>query len=117
MEHTHRRPHNQLKHPWLTYLLILFVPLAGFSIQVGFSLKPYMIFLIVVFFLYASSFIFDRLQPFEWTMLMFYFLYCFSGIFFNLLNGKFTNYHWRHFVFGILPFNEGRSNAEHESCD
>lgn len=83
MEHTHRRPHNQLKHPWLTYLLILFVPLAGFSIQVGFSLKPYMIFLIVVFFLYASSFIFDRLQPFEWTMLMFYFLYCFSGIFFQ----------------------------------
>ncbi|KMJ58743.1 polysaccharide polymerase [Bacillus sp. LL01] len=63
------------------FLMILLVTLARYSIPLGFSLKPYMVFLLIFIFIHLSSFYFQRLQSFEVAMLLFYFIYCYSGAF------------------------------------
>ncbi|WP_187442116.1 O-antigen ligase family protein [Sutcliffiella horikoshii] len=63
------------------FFMILLVTLANYGISLGFSLKPYMIFLLLFIFFHLSSFYFQRLQSFEVAMLLFYFTYCYSGVF------------------------------------
>lgn len=63
------------------FLMILLVTLAKFSINLGFSLKPYMIFLLLFLVIHVSSFYFHKLQSFEIAMLMFYFVYSYTGAF------------------------------------
>lgn len=63
------------------FMIILLVSFAGLGIDIGFSLKPYMIFLFMFTVFYLFRMVFVKLQPFEVAMLGFYFIYCFSGIF------------------------------------
>ncbi|QFT90338.1 O-Antigen ligase [Bacillus sp. THAF10] len=63
------------------FFMILLVTLARYSIPLGFSLKPYMIFLLFFMFIHLFSFHFQRLQSYEVAMLLFYFVYCYTGVF------------------------------------
>ncbi|KZE64053.1 polysaccharide polymerase [Fictibacillus phosphorivorans] len=63
------------------FLLILLVFLGKYSLDFGFALKPYMIFLFLFFVIHLSKMHFQRLQLFECGMLLFYFVYCLSGVF------------------------------------
>jgi O-antigen ligase len=67
--------------PIALFLLILLVPLGKYSINFGFALKPYMIFLVLFFIIHLSRIQFHRLQLFECALLLFYLVYCFSGVF------------------------------------
>ncbi|ART77770.1 polysaccharide polymerase [Sutcliffiella horikoshii] len=70
-----------LRYQFTIFFMILLVTLAKYSISLGFSLKPYMIFLLLFIFFHLSSFYFQRLQSYEVAMLLFYFFYCYSGVF------------------------------------
>lgn len=72
---------NTQRYQFSIFLMILLVTLAKYSFSLGFSLKPYMIFLLLFIFFHLSSFYFQRLQSFEVAMLLFYFTYCYSGVF------------------------------------
>ncbi|MBY6037222.1 O-antigen ligase family protein [Fictibacillus nanhaiensis] len=63
------------------YLLFFLLFLGKYSIDLGFALKPYMIYLFLFFILFLSSVTFQRLQLFEVGMLLFFFVYCFTGAF------------------------------------
>ncbi|MDM5314855.1 O-antigen ligase family protein [Fictibacillus sp. b24] len=63
------------------FLLILLIFLGKYSLDFGFALKPYMIFLVLFFTIHLSRIEFQRLQLFECGMLLFYLIYCLSGIF------------------------------------
>ncbi|MCM3717691.1 O-antigen ligase family protein [Fictibacillus phosphorivorans] len=67
--------------PIALFLLILLVPLGKYSIDFGFALKPYMLFLVIFFIIHLSSMQFQRLQLFECGLLLFYIAYCLSGVF------------------------------------
>ncbi len=69
------------RYQFTIFLMILLVTLARYSIPLGFSLKPYMIFLLLFIFFHLSSFYFQRLQSYEVAMLFFYFIYCYTGAF------------------------------------
>ncbi|WHY30714.1 O-antigen ligase family protein [Bacillus wiedmannii] len=61
-------------------LLILFVMLSKYNIYIGFSLKIYMIFLVIYFCLTIKNFHIQKLYFYEVVFLLFYFIYCLSGI-------------------------------------
>lgn len=63
------------------FLLFLLVFLGKYSLDVGFSLKPYMMFLVLFYLIYLSRLHFHKLQLFECSMLLFYLVYCLSGVF------------------------------------
>jgi O-antigen ligase len=67
--------------PIALFFLILLVPLGKYSIDFGFALKPYMIFLVLFFIIHLSRMQFLRLQLFECGLLLFYIAYCLSGVF------------------------------------
>ncbi|PGD65587.1 O-antigen ligase family protein [Bacillus wiedmannii] len=69
-------------------LLILFVMLSKYNIYVGFSLKIYMIFLVIYFCLTIKSFHIQKLYFHEVVFLLFYFIYCLSGILSIYLNAS-----------------------------
>ncbi|OOR05101.1 polysaccharide polymerase [Bacillus cereus] len=69
----------QISMKWI-FLLILFVMLSKYNIYVGFSLKIYMIFLVVYFCLTIKDFYIQKLYFHEVAFLLFYFIYCLSGI-------------------------------------
>ncbi|WP_223701141.1 O-antigen ligase family protein [Sutcliffiella deserti] len=69
------------RYQFTIFFMIVLVTLGRYSIPLGFSLKPYMIFLLLFIFIHLSSFYFQRLQSFEVAMLLFYFFYCYSGAF------------------------------------
>lgn len=77
MPHTSRLQ----QHGSSVFILLLLVTLARFSIDFGFSLKPYMIFLLLFMTIHVSTFYLERLQLFEIVLILFYIMYCFSGIF------------------------------------
>ncbi|MFU2030578.1 O-antigen ligase family protein [Bacillus wiedmannii] len=77
-------------------LLILFVMLSKYNIYIGFSLKMYMIFLVIYFCLTIKSFHIQKLYFHEVVFLLFYFIYCFSGILSIYLNASIR------MIFGVL---------------
>jgi O-antigen ligase len=62
-------------------VVFLLITLGKFSIDLGFSLKPYMIFLMLFVIIHVSAFYFEKLQVFEIALLLFYMTYSFSGAF------------------------------------
>ncbi|GGB41514.1 O-antigen ligase family protein [Fictibacillus barbaricus] len=63
------------------FLLFLLVFFGKYSLDLGFALKPYMIFLVLFYIIHLSNIHFYKLQLFECAMLMFYMIYCLSGVF------------------------------------
>ncbi|WP_141400324.1 O-antigen ligase family protein [Ureibacillus acetophenoni] len=73
---------NNLRIPNFTVFLLLFViTLSRYHLYLGFSLKIYMIFLVVLFCIYLKYFFFRPLFGYEVVLLIFYFFYCLSGVF------------------------------------
>jgi len=68
-------------HILSVFLLLFFITLSRYSLYIGFSLKIYMIFLIILFFIYIRGFYFRFLYHYEILLLLFYFTYCLSGAF------------------------------------
>ncbi|MGF9965820.1 O-antigen ligase family protein [Bacillus rhizoplanae] len=62
-------------------VFIMFVMLSKYHIYVGFSLKIYMIFLIIYFCCVVAHFYFRPLYSYEVMLLLFYIIYCLSGAF------------------------------------
>lgn len=62
-------------------VIFLLITLGKFGIDLGFSLKPYMIFLMLFVIIHISVFYFEKLQLFEVALLLFYMTYSFSGAF------------------------------------
>ncbi|MDR0139305.1 O-antigen ligase family protein [Metabacillus idriensis] len=62
-------------------VVFLLITLGKFGIDLGFSLKPYMIFLMLFVIIHVSAFYFEKLQLFEIALLLFYMTYSFSGAF------------------------------------
>lgn len=62
-------------------VFILFVMLSKYHIYIGFSLKVYMIFLIIYFCCVVPHFYFRSLYSYEVMLLSFYIIYCLSGAF------------------------------------
>uniref|UniRef100_UPI00406BF9D9 O-antigen ligase family protein n=1 Tax=Sporosarcina sp. FSL K6-1522 TaxID=2921554 RepID=UPI00406BF9D9 len=66
---------------WPVLLLFFFITLSKYNIYIGFSLKIYMIFLVVFFCIYFRDFYFRTFYHYEICLLCFYFTYCLSGAF------------------------------------
>ncbi|MEH7240802.1 polysaccharide polymerase, partial [Bacillus sp. JJ269] len=77
-------------------LLILFVMLSKYNLYIGFSLKVYMIFLVIYFCLTIKDFHIQKLYFHEVVFLLFYFIYCLSGILSMYLNASIR------MIFGVL---------------
>lgn len=77
-------------------LLILFVMLSKYNIYIGFSLKIYMIFLVIYFCLAIKNFHIQKLYLHEVVFLLFYFIYCLSGILSIYLHASIR------MIFGVL---------------
>lgn len=77
-------------------LLILFVMLSKYNIYIGFSLKIYMIFLVIYFCLKIKNFHIQKLYLHEVVFLLFYFIYCLSGILSIYLHASIR------MIFGVL---------------
>ncbi|MFB5559245.1 O-antigen ligase family protein [Bacillus cereus] len=77
-------------------LLILFVMLSKYNVYIGFSLKIYMIFLVIYFCLTIKDFHIQKLYFHEVIFLLFYFIYCLSGILSMYLNASIR------MIFGVL---------------
>ncbi|MEE2016057.1 polysaccharide polymerase, partial [Bacillus thuringiensis] len=77
-------------------LLILFVMLSKYNLYIGFSLKIYMIFLVIYFCLTIKNFHIQKLYFHEVIFLLFYFIYCLSGILSMYLNASIR------MIFGVL---------------
>ena len=77
-------------------LLILFVMLSKYNIYIGFSLKIYMIFLVIYFCLTIKKIHIQKLYFHEVVFLLFYFIYCLSGILSIYLNASIR------MIFGVL---------------
>lgn len=77
-------------------LLILFVMLSKYNIYIGFSLKIYMIFLVIYFCLTIKKFHIQKLYFHEVVFLLFYFIYCLSGILSIYLHASIR------MIFGVL---------------
>ncbi|TBY10007.1 O-antigen ligase family protein [Bacillus thuringiensis] len=77
-------------------LLILFVMLSKYNLYIGFSLKIYMIFLVIYFCLTIKDFHIQKLYFHEVIFLLFYFIYCLSGILSMYLNASIR------MIFGVL---------------
>ncbi|MGZ9784386.1 O-antigen ligase family protein [Bacillus pseudomycoides] len=63
------------------FLLLFFITLSKYNLSIGFSLKIYMIFLVIFFCIYFRDFYFRPLYHYEILLLLFYFTYCLSGAF------------------------------------
>ncbi|MDG5787889.1 O-antigen ligase family protein [Evansella sp. AB-P1] len=68
-------------HAFTVFILLFLITIGKYSIYIGFSFKPYMIFLLLFIFIHLAAFRFVRLQFFEILMLVFYLMYSFSGAF------------------------------------
>ncbi|UBR32997.1 O-antigen ligase family protein [Bacillus sp. SD-4] len=77
-------------------LLLLFVMLSKYNIYIGFSLKIYMIFLVIYFCLIMKNFHIQKLYFHEVVFLLFYFIYCLSGILSIYLHASIR------MIFGVL---------------
>ncbi|AJG94751.1 O-antigen ligase family protein [Bacillus cereus group sp. BceL035] len=77
-------------------LLLLFVTLSKYNIYIGFSLKIYMIFLVIHFCLTIKNFHIQKLYFHEVVFLLFYFIYCLSGILSIYLHASIR------MIFGVL---------------
>jgi O-antigen ligase len=64
-----------------SFLLIMSVTLSAYNINVGFSLKPYMILCAFIFLFSFYKFEIHKLRLYEVAMLIFYMYYCFTGLF------------------------------------
>ncbi|WP_131101784.1 O-antigen ligase family protein [Bacillus sp. SYJ] len=85
----------QISMKWI-FLLILFVMLSKYNIYIGFSLKIYMIFLVIYFCFTIKDFHVQKLYLHEVVFLLFYFFYCLSGILSVYLSASIR------MVFGVL---------------
>ncbi|MGR3777680.1 O-antigen ligase family protein [Bacillus paramycoides] len=85
----------QISMKWI-FLLILFVMLSKYNIYIGFSLKIYMIFLVIYFCLTIKDFYIRKLYFHEVLFLLFYFIYCLSGILSIYLSASIR------MIFGVL---------------
>ncbi|MGX2960664.1 O-antigen ligase family protein [Peribacillus sp. JNUCC 23] len=72
---------NKNTSMWPVFYLLLFITLSKYNLSIGFSLKIYMIFLAILFFIYFRDFYFRPLYHYEILLLLFYFTYCLSGAF------------------------------------
>ncbi|WP_282173958.1 O-antigen ligase family protein [Cytobacillus firmus] len=72
---------NNKETSLLSFLLIMSVTLGAYNINLGFSLKPYMILCVLIFMIKIYKFHIHKLMLFEVFMLLFYFYYCLTGIF------------------------------------
>lgn len=72
---------NIPKYNKTVFIVFLLITLNKFSIDLGFSLKPYMMFLFLFIMIHLSSFYFQKLQLFEVAMLLFYLAYSYTGAF------------------------------------
>lgn len=71
-----------LKERSIGLFLVLFTfMLSNYNVYVGFSLKPYMIFLSVFLLFHLSSFSFQKLYSYEIMLIAFYLFYVFTGAF------------------------------------
>ena len=66
---------------WLSCLLITSVYLNAYHINVGFSLKPYMIISAFIFMMVFYKFRIHKLRLFEVSLLFFFIFYCATGIY------------------------------------
>ncbi|HHT7188952.1 TPA: O-antigen ligase family protein [Bacillus cereus] len=85
----------QISMKWI-FLLILFVMLSKYNVYIGFSLKIYMIFLVIYFCLTIKDFYIQKLYFHEVVFLLFYFIYCLSGILSMYLSASIR------MIFGVL---------------
>ncbi|MBJ7984419.1 MULTISPECIES: O-antigen ligase family protein [Bacillus] len=85
----------QISMKWI-FLLILFVMLSKYNIYIGFSLKIYMIFLVIYFGVAIKDFYIRKLYFHEVVFLLFYFIYCLSGILSIYLSASIR------MIFGVL---------------
>lgn len=64
-----------------SFLLIMSVTLSAYNINLGFSLKPYMILSALIFLFSFNKLQIHKLKLFEITLLCFYLYYCSTGVF------------------------------------
>lgn len=71
---------NSKKLYLLTSMFFL-ITLTNFNIDIGFSIKPFMIFLFIYFLLHLSTFQIRKLYWYEVFLILFYLFYCYTGAF------------------------------------
>ncbi|MGG1364482.1 O-antigen ligase family protein [Priestia megaterium] len=71
----------QNRKPTVLFCLFVLVTLSKYNVNIGFSLKPYMIFLFALLLLSFASFYVYKLQAYEVLLLLFYLFYCMTGAF------------------------------------
>jgi O-antigen ligase len=72
---------NSNPFPVALFFTIFLVFFGKYNIDIGFALKPHMLFLITFFIIHLSVIFFYKLQLFECAMLFFFLVYCFAGTF------------------------------------
>lgn len=76
-----RLQNNDNTSLYIVCLLLFFITLSRYSLWIGFSLKIYMVYLLVVLLIYFRNYYFRTLYHYEALLLLFYFTYCLSGSF------------------------------------
>ncbi|MFT9817136.1 O-antigen ligase family protein [Lysinibacillus sp. NPDC056185] len=66
---------------FLIFILVFSVFLGNLNVNIGFSLKPHMVLMVVIFMLTLSKIVFHKPQIHETFMIFFYVFYCFTGVF------------------------------------
>ena len=72
---------SNLKKQYLLILMFFLVTLTNFNLYIGFSIKPFMIFLLLYLFFHLSTFQIRKLYWYEIFLILFYLFYCYTGAF------------------------------------
>ncbi|MDP4552607.1 O-antigen ligase family protein [Alkalihalobacillus macyae] len=69
------------KKQYLLIIMFFLVTLTNFNLYIGFSVKPFMIFLLIYFLFHLSTFQIKKLYWYELFLVLFYLFYCYTGAF------------------------------------
>ena len=72
---------SELKKQYLLIVIFFLITLTNLNLYIGFSVKPFMIFLVIYFFLHLSTFQIRKLLWYEIVLILFYLFYCYTGAF------------------------------------
>ena len=72
---------SDLKKQYLLIVMFFLVTLTNFNLYIGFSIKPFMIFLLLYLLFHLSTFQIRKLYWYEVFLILFYLFYCYTGAF------------------------------------
>ncbi|WP_283153435.1 O-antigen ligase family protein [Guptibacillus hwajinpoensis] len=72
---------SDLKKQYMLIIMFFLVTLTNFNLYIGFSIKPFMIFLLIYLLFHLSTFQIRKLYWFEVFLILFYLFYCYTGAF------------------------------------